>query len=160
MGRKTKEQISIERLEEVLNGMSTYRVAKDTGLSETEVKRIRTEGKASKDSLKALGIKLSISPRYLTGETDNRNETYQDYIQHMLDYESFSKYADEQEQMKLLVLRYLSSKTYRVPGTTKLKSIDFESFSWEQADELLQQIQKTAWIYAVENDLFGETEGE
>lgn len=159
MGKRTKTEIDKERLEEVLNGMSTYAVSKLTGLSQTEVHRIRDDGMASDKSLKALGIKLGISPRYLTGETDNRNETYRDYIQHGLDYESFSKYADEQEQMKTIILRYLSSRTYRIPGANTVRHIDFENLSWDQADELLSRLQHTAWVYAMENDYF-DKEGE
>lgn len=162
MGRsKDSKTIIPERIKAVLRerGMTQVQLCEKIRENKDVFNRCLRKAEMPKSILSETAYTLNISPGYLTGETDNRSETYSDYFQQKHDYESFSKYADEQEQMKLLMLRYLSSKTYRVPGTTQLKTIDFESLSWDQADELLSRIQHTAWVYAMENDYF-DKEGE
>ncbi len=163
MGRsKDSKTIIPERIKAVLRerGMTQVQLCEKIRENKDVFNRCLRKAEMPKSILSETAYTLNISPGYLTGETDNRSETYSDYFQQNHDYESFSKYVDEQEQMKMLTLRYLSSRTYRIPGTTKQKIIDFENLSWDQADELLSRIQKTAWIYAIENDLFGEKEGE
>jgi len=163
MGRsKDSETIIPERIKAILKKrkITQVQLCEDIRENKDVFNRCLRKGEMPRMILFSTAKKLNISPRYLTGETD-KEESYADYEEWFETEQSVKEWIatlDEEARLKQSVLEYLSRQTYSMPGTKKSVSIDFENLYYPHEEDLLFQLRRTAWIFAIEHDLFKESE--
>lgn len=163
MGRsKDSETIIPERIKAILKKrkITQVQLCEDIRENKDVFNRCLRKAEMPKTILFSTAHKLNISPRYLTGETD-KEESYADYEEWFETEQSVKEWIamlDEEDRLKQSVLEYLSRRRYSIPGTKKEAKIDFENLYYPDEEDLLYRLQKTAWIFAIEHDLFKESE--